>query len=85
VLGLLSVVFLYLLPGLAFLRAVRKNEAGKPLALAGLVTTLSYSIFSLSQAFLEHNSGVMMYAFTIIILWSGYRQTASNKPARALS
>jgi len=29
--------------------------------------------FGLSQSFLAHNSGVMMYAFGCIILWGLYR------------
>lgn len=71
VLGLLSLLALYLIPLILFTR--RMNCLDLPrrsIAVAGALLSVSYIDFSLTQAFLlAHNSGTMMYAFLLAVLW----------------
>ena len=72
--GVLSLLALYALPLFLFgpgLRAARREQ--RALALAGALLAVTFIDFGLSQSFLAHNSGVMMYAFGCIILWGLYR------------
>ncbi|CAG2133875.1 O-antigen ligase family protein [Cupriavidus numazuensis] len=78
ILGLFAVLILYLAP--LYLFAVRTRhvtEQAKPYAVAGIMLSLSYLIFGLTQAFLTHVNGVMLYAFTLAILW-----TATTTPVQ---
>lgn len=90
VMGLAVLLALYLVP----LRLFAKNIANRDLerrsvAIAGMLLSVAYIDFGLSQVFLAHNSGVMMYAFWLAILWGitsrmnkqlgGNSQIASNK------
>lgn len=70
-LGILSLMLLYFVPFIIFYKSVNKLE-GKDTAipLAGLITIIAYLDFGLSQAFFAHNNGVMIYAFSIIFLFS---------------
>jgi|SRR5690554_270051 len=69
-LGLSALIALYFVPLFFFMRKLTEsNSQTRPLALVGTVMCTSYIIFSLSQGFFEHNSGVMLYAFLLITLW----------------
>ncbi|PLY57329.1 Lipid A core--O-antigen ligase [Herbaspirillum sp. BH-1] len=74
--GLLAVLVLYLLPLRLFAgRAVPGMSIEARMAAgAGMMLMLSYLAFGLTQAFLTHNNGVMMFAFLGVILWSLARQ-----------
>lgn len=70
-LGLGALLALYFVPLFFFVKKLNEGSAQtKPLALAGALMCTSYIIFSLSQAFFEHNSGVMVYAFLLVTLWT---------------
>ncbi|MCE8014249.1 O-antigen ligase family protein [Halomonas daqingensis] len=70
VIGLAVLLALYLIP----LRLFSKNIASRDLskrsvAVAGMLLSVAYIDFGLSQVFLAHNSGVMMFAFWLAVLW----------------
>ena len=69
-LGLGALLALYFVPLFFFIKRLKAGGANSwPVALAGVMMCISYIIFSLSQGFLEHNSGVMVYAFLLVTLW----------------
>lgn len=70
IIGLIALLALYLVPMLLFVRHLQaKNLATRAVATAGVLLPVTYLGFGLSQVFLTHNSGVMMYAFLLVILW----------------
>lgn len=73
VLGLLVLLALYLVPMRLFAKQLKApNLATRAVATAGVLLPVTYIDFGLSQAFLNHNSGVMMYAFLLAVLWGAY-------------
>ncbi|MGO3741578.1 O-antigen ligase family protein [Kerstersia sp.] len=84
VLGLVSLLLLYLVPLRMFMRMLGESRARRqPYAAAGAVLCVSYMDFGLSQTFLSHNSGVMVLFFMMVIIWSLIR-AAEREPAAAL-
>lgn len=78
VLGLLTLLALFLVPLRLFARQLRDAGAGaepRAYAAAGVAVCVSYLLFGLTQAFLTHNNGVMMYAFLTTMLWAGLRHS----------
>ncbi|MCB5364835.1 O-antigen ligase family protein [Pusillimonas sp. CC-YST705] len=73
--GLGLLLALYLVPLAAFAgRMCSSNVQARPYALAGAVLCVSYICYGLSQTFLSHNSGVMVYFFGVVICWSMVRR-----------
>ncbi|MGO0789574.1 O-antigen ligase family protein [Herbaspirillum seropedicae] len=70
--GLAALLVLYLLPLWLFQRRQRlvAGSEARLAATAGVMLVLSYLAFGLTQAFLTHNNGVMLYAFLCSILWA---------------
>lgn len=69
--GFLSLLLLYSLPVYVFSKMAKKIDSQFiPVKIAVVVTVLSYGDFGLTQAFFEHNSGVMFYPFAIVFLFS---------------
>lgn len=69
--GLLSLLLLYLLPLKLFLRSFSLPcLQARAYAVAGAILCVAYMDFGLTQVFLSHNSGVMVYAFMLVIVWS---------------
>lgn len=77
-LGLAVLLLLYLVPMKLFGEYLRHtNLEVRSVAVAGTLLPVAYVDFGLTQAFLDHNSGVMMYAFWLAILWgvhAGHRR-----------
>lgn len=72
ILGLLAVSLLYFLPLMGFSKAYKTPDLTfKSVVLAGIILTLCYINFGLTQAFLRHNSGVMVYV-TLLTVIAGY-------------
>lgn len=72
--GLLAVIIVFAVPLLLFLsRFPHLPKASQPFAMAGIMLCISYAAFGLTQAFLTHVNGVMLYSFTLIVLWTGMR------------
>jgi len=75
--GVLALMVIYCLPALLFYRQLKQiSAAAKPLALAGCMLVLATFVFGLTQSFFSHSSGVMVYAFMLVILWSQVRTAA---------
>lgn len=69
--GFLTVLGLYLSSLLIFIKHVKHNNTKTlPYAVAGILLPTVYIGFGLTQAFLTHNNGVMMYIFVMAFLWS---------------
>ena len=74
VLGLLSLLALYLVPLRLFARRLASpNLELRALATAGTLLPVAFMDFGLSQVFFGHNSGVMVYAFWLAVLWGTLR------------
>jgi len=73
---------LYLLPLWHFCGGLRKSAdtQERPYALAGAVLCLSFLSYSLTQGFLTHNSGVMVFFFTLVICLSMMRASNGGQP-----
>lgn len=79
VLGVAALLALYLVPLALFYRGIRSSHGTKrSLAVAGTLLPTAYIGFGLTQGFLEHNSGAMVYAFWLATLWGLYRMAPSS-------
>jgi O-antigen ligase len=68
--GLLALLALYLVPMRLFGKRLSSDDlALKSIAMAGMLLPVTYMDFGLSQVFLAHNSGVMVYPFWLVLLW----------------
>jgi O-antigen ligase len=74
--GFLGLMALYFVPFALFIRRLKHTDNNvRILALLGATLVLSCMIFGLTQTFLAHISGVMIYAFMLIIIWSLFSYT----------
>jgi O-antigen ligase len=76
--GFLSVLSIYLVPlwlfsKVLFSKQVSANSNQKMIALGGCLIPLSYFIYGLTQAMLDHNSGSTIYPFFIIVYWAALK------------
>ncbi|CAM3945280.1 hypothetical protein VRRI112168_07300 [Vreelandella rituensis] len=79
VIGLIVLLALYLIPMKFFARHFDSPDLElRSLAVAGVLLSVAYIEFGLSQAFLTHNSGVMMFAFWLAVLWGSFSQRYSR-------
>ncbi|WP_245550178.1 O-antigen ligase family protein [Vreelandella jeotgali] len=76
--GLIALLLLFFLPLRLFCRYLGDEDPGlRSLATAGALLCVAHVDFSLTQAGFNHNSGVMVYAFWLVIWWGtlrSYRQ-----------
>lgn len=78
-LGLAALLALYLVPLRLFAPGLRASDlTQRSLATAGTLLSVAYIDFGLSQAFFAHNSGVMIYAFWLVVLWGCYRNAGGG-------
>lgn len=74
VVGLIALLALYLVPLRLFAKRLQSDDLHlRALAIAGVLLPVAYMDFGLTQVFLAHNSGVMMYAFWLVVLWASMR------------
>lgn len=77
--GLSGLVVIYGVPLLAFIRQLaihrggRENEV-RALALSGILLVSCLLVFGLTQTFFSHNSGVTVYLFFMVVIWSLLRR-----------
>ncbi|GEK48966.1 hypothetical protein HPA02_32490 [Bisbaumannia pacifica] len=77
IIGLLALLALYLVPMRLFSRRLEAADlTQRSVAIAGVLLPVAYIDFGLSQAFLSHNSGIMMYGFLLVVLWASHCQHA---------
>ena len=70
-LGLAALLLLYLIPLRLFYKGFRISCLQcRSYAVAGAILSVTYIDFGLTQAFLSHNSGIMVYCFMLVVLWS---------------
>lgn len=68
VLGLLSLIILYTIPLTIYMHRINQLDSrDTAIPLAGVVTVVAYFDFGLTQAFLTHNNGVMIYTLALVI------------------
>ncbi|MDR5886713.1 O-antigen ligase family protein [Vreelandella janggokensis] len=73
VIGLAVLLAVYLLPMRFFAKKMGASDLSlRATATAGVLLSVTYIDFSLTQGFLSHNSGVMMFAFLLAVLWGIY-------------
>src|SRR5690606_15017161 len=85
-LGLAALLALYFVPLRLFSRALRDPDlVTRSLATAGTLLPLTYIDFGLSQTLFGHNSGVMIYAFWLVVLWSIYRNASDAHPHSSMN
>lgn len=78
--GILALLFLYFVPLRLFAPGLRAESlTQRSLATAGFLLPVAYIDFGLSQAFFTHNSGVMVYAFWLVVLWGSYKFYSTQK------
>jgi len=79
IVGLLALLALYLLPLKLFGSRLSSDDLTlKAIAVAGMLLPVTYMDFGLSQVFLGHNSGVMVYPFWLVLLWALLRQRETS-------
>lgn len=84
ILGLLSLLALYLVPLRLFgRRLTAANLELRALATAGAILPVAFMDFGLSQVFFGHNSGVMVYAFWLAVLWGAMRAMERDEHKQA--
>lgn len=84
VIGLLTLLALYLVPMRLFARQLAAPDMHlRAFAVAGMLLPIAYFDFGLSQVFLYHNSGVMVYAFLLPVLWAAFRHRERELVLRA--
>lgn len=82
--GFVLLLLVYLLPMRLFAREVIRysdNWQCKSIAMAGVLVTVSFMDFALTQSMFSHNVGVMMYVLSIVTIWATLRNFSqeSNK------
>jgi len=79
IVGLIVLLLMYLWPIRLFLNITQAQDLKiRSYQAAGSLLCVAYIDFSLTQAFLSHNSGVMIFAFMLVILWSITRYEVSH-------
>lgn len=82
ILGLTTLLLLYLIPMRLFGKHINSpNLELRAFAIAGVLLCVAYIDFGLSQAFIQHNSGVMLFSFWVVILWASMRDCETCKNA----
>jgi len=83
VVGLMALLAIYLVPMTLFARQLQAaNLEVRALAVAGVLLPVAYIDFGLTQTLMVHNSGVMVYAFWLVVLWGGFRVCERRQPGR---
>lgn len=80
IVGVIGLLVLYLVPLKLFSPSLQSPDlTRRSLAIAGVLLSVAYIDFGLSQVFFAHNSGVMIYAFWLVTLWGCYRNTYTGQ------
>lgn len=81
-LGLVALLAIFIVPLRLFWRRMKQADSpsfGHLWGMIGIVHILAVMGYSLSQSFLSHNSGMMFYGFTVVVLL-GLQKIALNSP-----
>ena len=78
--GVIALLALYLVPLYMFGRGLRSPDLShRSIAIAGVLLPVAYIDFGLSQVLFAHNSGVMIYAVWLVVLWGCYRSSEARR------
>ena len=77
--GLLLLIAVYSYPFLLFFRKFQASDNAhtRALCMGGMLVPVAYFGFGLTQAFLPHNSGVMVYIFLLSNFWAATLSASS--------
>ncbi|MFN2411299.1 MAG: O-antigen ligase family protein, partial [Halomonas sp.] len=79
-LGLVVLLAVYLIPMRFFIEQLGARDLSlRATATCGTLLSVTYIDFGLTQSFLAHNSGVMMYAFLLAVFWGVYSRQRKEK------
>lgn len=81
IIGLFALLLVYFLPVILFWKKSREYSSDgsiQAFAVAGVMLVLCTFIFGLSQTFFIHNSGVTIYTFYIVVIWTYLRAACLN-------
>ena len=74
-LGVIALLLLYYIPFSIFMRHYRSLDYGSlSIAVGGGATCILYFDFGLTESFFSTNSGLIVYLFTVVILYSSLRE-----------
>lgn len=77
--GLVTLLLIYFVPMRLFARHIAAQHLElRAFSVTGVLLCVAYVDFGLSQVFFAHNSGVMLFAFWLVILWASMRRLESN-------
>ncbi len=77
--GLLAFLIVLIIPLVLAWRYIRDDQPEvQSFAAAQIILVLCVSIFGLTQVFFIHNSGVTIYAFYAVVLWSCLRNAQES-------
>lgn len=86
ILGLIALIILYQVPLWTFATAKRDpNLATWSVAMAGILLSLCYFDFGLTQAFLRHNNGVMVYVSYMMVIAGYFKVTRFNQAVSSIN
>ena len=81
--GLIVLLALYAIPFQLFMKhAKTASKRAKPYAVGGMMLIVNYICFGFSQVSLAHNTGVMILAFSTVILWGLLRGEEEKEAAQ---
>lgn len=81
VMGLAVLLAIYIVPLRLFVAQLQVSDLSRrSLASAGALLCVAYIDFGFSQTFLEHNSGVMMFAFLLSVVWGRLSASPPTQP-----
>lgn len=82
--GLLILLLAYAAPFFVLAKRFKNsnNMEVRAFCMAGMLVPAAYTAYGLTQSFLPHNSGTMMYTYTLAILWSGTQERKTSGGAR---
>ena len=78
--GLICLLLVYVTPFLIFLRTLNStsNNQERATATAGMLIPIAYAIYGLTQSFLPHNSGIMVYTYMTFFIWATLNRSSKN-------
>ncbi len=69
--GLISLLLMYFIPVFLFRKGTKSLDlTERSVATVGILLPTCFMAFGLTQVFFSHNSGVMVYSFMLVIVWT---------------
>lgn len=79
--GLFALLALYLMPLWLFFRGLHDADPSRrALAVAGVILPVAFIDFGLTYSFMAYPAGVVVYTSWLVVLWSAWQGSASQRP-----